>query len=113
MEKKITVLGNKVLCDGMLLFTANAEIIDFLVLEDLVILLLDSNKLRSDRNIFCYGLDTRIKWQIPPTDKLHVENYYTSLYLSDDRRLKAYNVNGIEVTLDKSNGVIINKELIK
>ncbi|HRP37699.1 MAG TPA: hypothetical protein PLS50_07880, partial [Candidatus Dojkabacteria bacterium] len=99
------VTKNMLLCDNKQFLIAEAEIKNFLIISEdkLIILLLDFDHLQSDRNIFCYGFDQKLKWKIPQPDKLHSDNYYTSVYLSDGV-LYAYNINGVEVAINKYNG---------
>jgi hypothetical protein len=115
IEKKINIKGNALYYNGDQIFVAESDIEKFLVFNnnmEFIIVLVDAAKLKTDRNIFCYGLDTKLKWQIPEPDKLHNENYYTSIYLSDGN-LYAYNINGVEVIIDKQTGNILSKQLIK
>ena len=114
IEKNFNIIENKLLYNGKQVVTTKSVIEFFLVVSEyeLIIVLVNAAKLKSDRNIFCYGFDEELKWQIPEPDKLHNDNYYTSIYLSDGN-LSAYNINGVEVTIDKHNGRILNKQLIK
>ena len=114
MEKTFSVYKNMLLCDNKQFLVAEADIKNFLIIgeDELIILLVDFDHLQSDRNIFCYGFDRNMKWKIPQPDKLHSANYYTSIYLSDDA-LHAYNINGVEVIINKINGEILDKQLIK
>jgi hypothetical protein len=98
-----------------LLVEAPALITKFLIIKNFVILLIDSNELRDDKNIFCYSLKGQFEWQIREVPKLpsHTRNYYTSIYVNENNDLQAYNLNGVEVTINLSNGEIIKKELIR
>lgn len=115
IENKINIKGNTLFYNGNQVIEAESDIEKFLVLSDdmeLIIILVNATKLRTDRNIFCYDLKSILKWQIPEPDKLHNENYYTSIYLFDGN-LYANNINGIEVSVDKQTGRILSKQLIK
>ena len=98
-----------------LLIEAPALIKKFLILNNFVILLIDPNELKDDKNIFCYSLNGQFEWQIREVPKLpsHTRNYYTSIYVNENNDFQAYNLNGVEITINLSNGEIIKKELIR
>jgi hypothetical protein len=113
MKDSVIHYSNKELfIDGCLFLTAKAKIECCLLDDDLVILLLDGEGFGNDRNIFCYNLNKILKWQIEDPVRLHERNYYTSIYFNGDI-LQAYNKNGLEVTINKRSGEILDKELIK
>lgn len=89
------------------------DIQDYVIKNDCIVILEDSIKSKSEQNIYCYSVEGKFRWQIPQPDKLHFDNYYTSIYLSEQGSLQAYNKNGIEVTIDERDGSILHKELIK
>ena len=105
--------GNKFFEFGKILFTTDANIEKFIRLGNNIIVLVKTDEFPSDRNIFCYDKSGRLKWQIPQPDVLISQNYYTSIYLSTNNELKAYNWNGVEVTIDVETGKIVQKALIK
>ena len=107
------IQGNKLFHNEKALIVCNAIIQDFIVIDDSIVILVDPNGSQDDQNIYCYQISGKLKWQIPPADKLHHENYYTSVYVSEDASLQAYSINGVEITIDKLNGNILKKELIK
>lgn len=114
MDKELFTFSKNVILyhDKPLLYAA-AHIDKELVLEDSILVLLNTDSLKSDRNIFCYDFKGDLKWQIPEPDKLQANNYYTSIYLTGEGILMAYNINGVEVTIDKQTGAILDKQLIK
>jgi hypothetical protein len=59
-------------------------------------------------------MNGRKKWQIAEPDALHAINYFTSIYISEDKnQLMGYNLNGVDVTINILNGSVLNKELIR
>ncbi|WNM19455.1 hypothetical protein [Flavobacterium capsici] len=99
--------------DDFLLINAPSIIEKFLIVDDIIILLLSSTDLESDRNIYCFDFQGNLIWIISEVTKLHDKNYFTNIYINKNDELMAYNLNGIEVTIDKEKGLIINAELIK
>jgi len=65
-----------------------------------------------DRNIICLDLNGNSLWQVEEMYKLHARNYFSSIYFKDNG-LFAYNVNGVEVRIYKSNGKFLSSESIK
>ena len=112
-ENSFVIEGNKMLFDGKVFLVFDDIIQDFIISDDSIIVLVDAAKSHNNQNIYCYDFNGKLRWRIPPPDKLHFQNYYTSMYLSEDDFLQAYNINGVEVTVDKQNGNILKKELIK
>jgi hypothetical protein len=112
-KKSFYINGNKFSHNNTLLISAKSSIKDFLIINDLIVLLLDSDDFDSDQNIFGYNLDGIIRWQISEISKLHKRNYFTSIYINKKDELLAYNKNGIEATINKDNGEIIMSELIR
>ena len=111
-REKFFIEGNIFFEDNNLLIKTPAKIKNFLVISNLIILLINSDDFKDDRNILCYTLEGKLKWQIEEITKLHFRNYYTSIYLNNND-FKAYNLNGIEATIDLNTGMILSKELIK
>jgi hypothetical protein len=105
--------GRNIICNGKILLTAEADIKLFLLLGNIIVVLVSGQMLSHDRNIFGYDLSGKFKWQIPNPPKIVSRNYYSSIYLSDDKKLMGYSINGVEVAINEENGVIIKKELIK
>jgi hypothetical protein len=111
-DNNYTVQKERLLYQGNVLITTEGVISDYLASDDIV-LLIEGSKSNNSRNIYCYDLNGILKWQIAPLEQLHFNDYYTSIYLSENSSLQAYNISGIEVTIDKIDGSIIKKELIK
>jgi hypothetical protein len=111
-DNDYTVQKERLLYQGNVLITTEGFISDCLTSDDIVLLIEGSNT-NNSRNIYCYDLNGMLKWQIAPSEQLHFSNYYTSIYFSEHSFLQAYNINGIEVTINKIDGSIIKKELIK
>lgn len=111
-KSNYTIQKNRVLCNDNILIVVDDVIKDYIIMDDIVILV-DASKSKSSRNIYCYDFTGKLKWQIAVADRLHCDNYYTSIYLSEQNFLQAYNINGIEVTINKQDGSILKKELIK
>ncbi|WP_264559117.1 hypothetical protein [Flavobacterium sp. N2270] len=109
----INIKGNKLFHNNELLITVQSSIKDFLILNNVIVLILNYDDFDSDRNIFGYNLNGEFKWQISEISKLHKRNYYTSIYLSEKQDLLAYNKNGVEITINEKNGCIIMSELIR
>lgn len=105
--------GDKLYQDGCLLLTAPAPIESFLVDETFIIVLVGSSLDTKDRNVYCYGLNGNLLWQVDQPDEIHISNYFTSIYFSSNNELKAFSKNGVEYTLDNENGNILKSELIK
>jgi hypothetical protein len=105
--------NNKILFKDTLLIEAPALINDFLIINNLIVLLLDSGDFIDDKNIFCYSFEGKFKWQIAEMPKLHVRNYFTSIYVNENNDLQAYNKNGVEVTINMNDGTFLKKELIR
>ncbi|MES2649396.1 MAG: hypothetical protein V4717_21130 [Bacteroidota bacterium] len=112
-ENTFTVNENKLLLNGQVFVILDENIQDFITTDDSIVILVNADISQNDRNVYCYNFDGKLRWRILPLDKLHFQNYYTSVYLSDEDLLQAYNINGVEVTLDKRDGNFIKKELIK
>ena len=112
-EKNCEIKDDKLLQNEKIIFIAPASIEDFVIKGENIIVLVISNLITGDSNVYCYDFNGELKWQIPPADKLHFTNYYTSIYLSNDNELQAYSKNGVEYTLNERNGSILKKELIK
>jgi hypothetical protein len=111
-EERFLIKGNKFYREEDLILTTDYPIIQFVVINDLIVLLYDYNIINNE-NIFGYDFDGGLKWRIEKITKIHNENYFTSIYSNDNKELLGYNVNGIEVTINKNNGHILHKELIK
>lgn len=107
------IKANLLVCNGRIFITANENIQDYIITNDCVIILVVPNESGDNQNVYCYELNGNLRWKIDPTYLIHDSNYYSSIYLSKIDLLQAYNINGIEVTIDISNGHIINNELIK
>lgn len=112
MNSEFEITGKNLYYKGNLLLSINNLIKDVLAVDGFIILLLEYNSTDKEANIWCYTYNKEPLWQICEPDKLHDVNYYTSIYLRDNK-LCAYNINGIEVTIDERTGEILNKELIK
>ena len=106
-------IGNKIIVNGHENVLAPVNIIGCLVLDEYIILLLDADESKSDANIYCYNISGIVQWTVPKPADLHGRNYYTSIYVLSDLYLYAYNINGIEVKLDYTNGHVLDSELIK
>jgi hypothetical protein len=111
-KHKFTKAGNKLMENGKVIITMPSKIITYIIIDDFLILLVSPKNNIDDRNIYGFDLRGNLKWQIPQPDKLHSENHYISVSLSSGY-LRAYNINGIEVTISVEDGHIITKELIK
>lgn len=85
---------------------------DILILKTSLIILLKYNSILGERNIFSYGFDQSLKWQIPQPVQIHSLNYYSSIYLTDNE-LYAYSISGVEYHLNIETGEILDSELIK
>lgn len=110
---KITIDGRKLMSGNKIILEAQANIQEYLILDNVIIILVKGDKLIDDRNIFGYDFNGTVKWQVPKPDLLHKRNYYTSIYLSHNNMLQAYSQSGVEITINKENGTILGKELIK
>lgn len=99
--------------DDVLLIDAPSIIENFLVVDNKIVLLLSNRYLQSDRNIYCFDFEGNQCWIISEVTKLHDKNYFTNIYTNEYGVLMAYNLNGIEVTINLDNGSIIKAELIK
>jgi hypothetical protein len=82
------------------------------VLADSIVILVAYSSIVGNQNVFCYDYDKHLLWQIPPPVEFHDENYFTGLYLTNDK-LYAYNKNGVEYHLDKQTGKILDSQLIR
>jgi hypothetical protein len=74
--------------------------------------LFDYHEIHSEENVFCFAHNGEQLWQIEPMDRLHVLNYFTSIFFNQND-LFAFCINGVEVKLDKVTGKFLSKELIK
>lgn len=92
---------------------APAQIKEYLLAGEYVLILVDPKELESDRNLFGYNLQGQICWRIADSPKLHRENYFTGIYLRENNLPYAYCKNGIELLLDEATGAVIKSELIK
>jgi hypothetical protein len=108
---ELEIKGNRLLLNKDPIIKTDSDIKMYLIIENGIIILTKEEP--NDRNVYCYDLHGNLKWQIPEPDKLHYTNSYTSLYFSSTSELQAYNQNGVEVTLNKEDGSVIKKELIK
>lgn len=104
---------NKVIINGHEHVSAPAKIGQCLVIDEFIILLLDADELRSGANVYCYDIRGMVQWILPQQDNVHERNYYTSIYVLSDLYLYAYNISGIEVKLDFTNGQVLGTEFIK
>lgn len=95
-----------------LLFISPSSIIKYLSDIDKIYVLINSDELSSDRNVFGYNEEGELLWQVEEMYKLHDRNYFTSIYFQDNE-LFAYNKNDVEVIIDKLTGKFLNTELIK
>ena len=111
-KNEFTVQKNILLQDSKILIVAEEVIKDY-ILGDEIIILVDASKTKNSRNVYCYDFNGKLIWQIAASDQLHFDNYYTSIYLSEQNLLLLYNINGIEATINKWDGSILKKELIK
>ena len=98
--------------NGDIFLKIEHPIIDFLIVEEAIILLLNYNSQYKDRNIFGYDFEGKPIWQIAQPDKFHDTNYFVYISLKENR-VFAYNINGVEVTINPSTGEMLSKELIK
>ena len=96
-----------------ILVQVDNDIQDYLLTDNLLIILTDGEQASNDQNVYCYDLTGDFLWQIEDPDHLHSRNYFTSIYLSNKDELQAYNINGVEYTIKKQTGSILRKELIK
>ena len=112
-KSQYKVNGDKLLFANQTLLKAKGSIENFFILDDVIVILVDGSSLDSDRNIFGFDISGNVKWQIPEPDHLHERNYYTFMYVSESNELQAYSQSGVEVTINKENGNILKKELIK
>ncbi len=113
MNKTDFLISGKKLFNGKkLILTVKYPINKFLIINDLIVFLFDENFIKNE-NIFGYGVDGVLKWQVKKIPTIHKENYYTSIYVDIKGDLIGYNFSGIEVTIDKKNGDILYKELIR
>jgi hypothetical protein len=112
-ETSYKIQNDKMLRDNKILFSANGKIDSYVVLKNGIVILTDYNSSIELRNVYCYSFNGAFKWQIPPADELHLYNYYTSIYLSNENQLQAFSNNGVEYTLNEENGNVLKKELIK
>lgn len=112
-DNNYTLQDNRMLYNSNILFTAKGLIENYIIVSEGIVVLIDSGRSKDSRNVYCYDFNGALKWQIPPADELHFNNYYTSIYCSENKLLQAYNINGIEVTLNEEDGSIVKKELIK
>jgi len=104
--------GKEIYNDEKLILTVKHHINKFLVIEDLIVILFDENFIENE-NIFGYGVDGILKWQVKKIPYIHKDNHYTSIYIDNNGDLIGYNFSGIEVTIDKKNGDILYRELIR
>lgn len=111
-DNNYIIQKDRLIYQGNVLITTDGPISDYLTLDDIVILT-EGSKSNNGRNIYCYDRNGTLKWQIAPSEQLHFNNYYTSIYFSEHLFLQAYNISGIEVTINKIDGSIMKKELIK
>jgi hypothetical protein len=105
-------VGNKVLINGHENASAPATILGCLVIDGLIVLLLDPDKLNSNSNIYCYNVTGKLEWIIESFDECN-HQYFTSIYVLKDLKLYAYNINGVEAKIDFQTGKILSTELIK
>jgi len=104
---------NKIIINGHEHVLAPAAIDQCLVIDGFIVLLLNTEELKSRSNIYCYDISGSLKWVIEPLNNIKEWDYYTSIYILNDLCLYAYNIRGIEVKLDYINGQILSEELIK
>jgi hypothetical protein len=79
-ESKYETQGNRMLYENKKLFTAKGLIENYVIISEGIVVLIDSSKSKDSQNVYCYNFNGELKWQIPPADKLHFDNYYTSIY---------------------------------
>lgn len=112
MSLDFEIDGKNLYYKGQLFLSISNPIKDVLFIDGFIILLLEYSPFVNDRNIVGYSFEKEFLWQIAEPDKFHDVNYYTCLYLRDNR-LHAYNINGVEVTIKPSSGEILDRQLIK
>jgi hypothetical protein len=80
------------------------------------LILVDSDATSSSeraRNVFLVGNDGKVLWQIEPAVQSHGVIGFSNVYLGGHSELLAYSSNGIEYTVDRATGRILNKELVR
>jgi len=89
-----------------------SDIEKILLYEELIVILIKSNELVNNRNIFCYDVNGAFLWQIPNAVELHSRNDFTGVYVQDEN-LYAYNRNGVEYKIEKNTGNFLGSQLIR
>ena len=114
MNTKLKIEEGVLYYDDHIFFDDNKDtkVRNALIVDKFIVLLVEPNSLFGDQNIICCNLGKIIIWQIADIVKLQEKNYYTSIYLQD-QKLYGYNINGVEVTIDVNTGNILTKELIR
>ena len=98
------------------MMTVNANEIQMqLTLNDVgeVVLLDPANDAYSGRNVFLLTLSGEVTWQIEACTRSHGVNHYSAIELKCNDELVAYSPNGIEYSIDKADGSILKRELIR
>jgi len=66
-----------------------------------------------ERNVFLVGNDGEMLWQIEPAVQSHGVVGFSNVYFGKNNELLAYSSNGIEYTLDRETGKILDKDLVR
>lgn len=95
----------------------NYSVIKRLLLDDLGDLILVDSKSAPppelERNVFLLGGDGKVLWQIEPAVQSHGSIGFSNVYIGENNKLMAYSSNGIEYTIDRLTGRILDKDLVR
>jgi hypothetical protein len=94
-----------------------STVVKRLTLDGLGELVLVNSKASSSqelgRNVLLVGNDGKVLWQIEPPVQSHGVVGFSNVYFGKNNELLAYSNNGIEYTVDRATGRILNKDLVR
>ena len=91
----IKTSSNCILRDGKPIIKLEADAINFLLIDHVIVILMKKVQEDTDRNIVCYDFDGKFRWRVSSPVKIHSESYYVGIELREDQ-LYAYSISGIE-----------------
>jgi hypothetical protein len=108
----IKTSSNCILKDGKPIIKLEADAIDSVLIDHVIVILMKKVPEDTDRNIVCYDFEGKFRWRVSSPLKIHSENYYVGIELRDNQ-LYAYSISGIEHLLNPNTGEILETELVK
>lgn len=107
----LVIKKHSVYKDDLELFAVEKPILDFLEVNDNLIVLLEENY-GVNNNVVCYNGDGKYLWRIENQQYIHETCPATAICLKDGALL-VYHRCGIEAEIDVQTGKVINSKLIK